>query len=232
MLKTRHLFVLGRHRRPWPAVTFLTVLLASPVGANSLSTAFNEEGRWDPRLHLHGGVQVIDRPQRPEDLDAYYLELNSALSHRDLSAVSLLLDLRGESLTSVSGEDRSTGLFAHLRPGIGLTAPLTSNFHLYGEAKLNSTLEWYSLNGEQGEDYPAHYNTALYEVGFADNYRGAYWRLGMAWSGHAERADRQPWQLRGHVHVVDHWDESAWSWGVNGRLAPDYFSMGLSLSFF
>ncbi len=212
--------------------TVLSLSLLPEVRANTLSTAATEFGRWDPRLHLHGGVQLIDLPEASADLDAYYLELNTAVSHRRASALSLLLDARAESLRSISGDNRSTGLFAHIRPGIGLSTALTSNFHLFAEAKLNATSEWYSLNGNPDDDYPARYASPLYEAGFADHYRGAYWRLGMAHSGHDERAGRTPWQIRGHVHVVDPWDDSALSWGVNGRLAPDYFSMGLSLSFF
>lgn len=210
----------------------LTLSLLPDARANTLSTAATEIGQWDPRLHLHGGVQLIDLPGSSDELDAYYLELNSAVSHQQMPAVSLLLDLRAESLRSISGDDRSTGLFAHLRPGIGLSAPLTSNFHFFAEAKVNATSEWYSLNGDSHEEYPARYTTPLYEAGFTDHYRGAYWRLGMAHSGHDQKAGRTPWQVRGHVHVVDPWDDSALSWGVNGRVAPDYFSMGLSLSFF
>ncbi|MCH8551270.1 MAG: hypothetical protein LAT62_04985 [Natronospirillum sp.] len=214
------------------ATLLLTVGLASSASANSLSTAVTDMGRWDPRVHLHGGVQLIELPEQGDNLDAYYIELNSAFAHRSVSNVSLLLDLRAESLRSIAGDDRSTGLYAHLRPGLGFSVPLTSNFAAYAEAKINGSLEWYSLNGEQEEEYPARYTTHLYEAGFADNYRGAYWRLGLAHSGHAERAGRTPWQARGHVHVVDPWDTNALSWGVNGRVAPDYFSMGLSLSFF
>ena len=213
-------------------VVILALGLLPLAQANTLSTATSGSGPWDPRLHLHGGVQLIELPEAGDNLDAYYLEMNSAISHQQVSEVSLLLDLRGESLRSISGDDRSTGLFAHLRPGIGFRTALTSNFHVFAEAKLNATAEWYSLNGDMEEEYPARYQTPLYEAGFTDHYRGAFWRLGLAHSGHAERAGRTPWQVRGHVHVVDPWDDSALSWGVNGRVAPDYFSMGLSLSFF
>lgn len=205
-------------------VTLCLLLLSLPLMADDDSSSPVEA-----QIRAHGGVQLIDIPDTVESFDAFYVEANTQANLRQWPALYGTLDARGETLAATYGANERTAWYAHLRPGVGFNTPLISNFSVYAEAKTSFTAQWFRLNGSLEEDSPATYQTQLYESGVVDRYRGALWRLGVAWDGSEAEADRTPWQARGHVHVQDDRSDSPIAWGVNGRISPDYMSLGLSL---
>ena len=175
---------------------------------------------------VHAGVQLVDALTGTDGVEAFYAELNTGLGLHSVPYLTLLADGRLESLNATSETDDRISLFAQVRPGIRLEVPTFNNLLLFGEASAVRTWEWYRENGELQEDYPASYTSALYNIGVSDRYRGAQWRLSGAYDGYQALAGRQPLQVRGDVHIVE---EGRNTWGVNGRISPDYMSLGLSL---
>lgn len=203
---------------------FCLLLISLPLMAEDENTS-----PLEAQVRVHGGVQLIDITEAVDSFDAFYVEANTQAHLRQWPALYATLDARGETLAATYGADERTAWYAHVRPGVGFNTPLISNFSLYAEAKTALTTQWFRLNGNLDEESPVSYQTQLYEAGVVDRYRGALWRLGVAWDGHEVEADRTPWQARGHVHVRDDVSDSPIAWGVNGRISPDYMSLGLSL---